>query len=177
VPRFVQRQRRAHEQSTDVYCRIRDKCACSLPVPASPWPMHASSRPCYSYVSTFQRTTTTLKSAEYAGPWPLAESPACNGARGNTTSLRTVHTSTVEYSYSYRLQGTVSRCCHRCSSLPGPRTMRRRGVCTHAPGSTSPRPCILPDSYPKFYCAKRRFSITSKYRHMHEVLNIDEIKN
>jgi hypothetical protein len=29
----------------------------------------------------------------------------------------------------------------------------------------------------KFYYAKRRFSITSKCRHMHEVLNVDEIKN
>jgi hypothetical protein len=24
---------------------------------------------------------------------------------------------------------------------------------------------------------KRRFSVTSKYQHMHEVLNVDEIKN
>jgi hypothetical protein len=30
---------------------------------------------------------------------------------------------------------------------------------------------------PKFYYAKRRFHITSKYRHMHGVLNVDEIKN
>jgi hypothetical protein len=28
---------------------------------------------------------------------------------------------------------------------------------------------------PKFYYAKRRFPITSKCRHMYEVLNIDEI--
>jgi hypothetical protein len=31
--------------------------------------------------------------------------------------------------------------------------------------------------FSKFYYAKRRFSITSKYQHMHEVLNVDEIKN
>jgi hypothetical protein len=31
--------------------------------------------------------------------------------------------------------------------------------------------------FPKFHRAKRRFPITSKCRHMHEVLNIDEIKN
>jgi hypothetical protein len=31
--------------------------------------------------------------------------------------------------------------------------------------------------FPKFHYAKRRFSITSKYRHMHGVLNVDEIKN
>jgi hypothetical protein len=30
---------------------------------------------------------------------------------------------------------------------------------------------------PKFYYAKRRFSITSKCRQMHGVLNVDEIKN
>jgi hypothetical protein len=31
--------------------------------------------------------------------------------------------------------------------------------------------------FSKFYYAKRRFSITSKCRHMHGVLNVDEIKN
>jgi hypothetical protein len=30
---------------------------------------------------------------------------------------------------------------------------------------------------PKFHYAKRRFSITSKYRHMYGVLNVDKIKN
>jgi hypothetical protein len=30
---------------------------------------------------------------------------------------------------------------------------------------------------PKFYYAKRRFFVTSKYRQMHGVLNVDEIKN
>jgi hypothetical protein len=38
-------------------------------------------------------------------------------------------------------------------------------------------PCLVPNSTPKFYYAKRRFSITSKCRQMHGVLNIDEIKN
>jgi hypothetical protein len=33
------------------------------------------------------------------------------------------------------------------------------------------------DLTPKFHYAKRRFSITSKYRHIYGVLNIDEIKN
>jgi hypothetical protein len=33
----------------------------------------------------------------------------------------------------------------------------------------------LPKFTPKFYYAKRRFSITSKYRHIYGVLNIDEI--
>jgi hypothetical protein len=37
-------------------------------------------------------------------------------------------------------------------------------------------PCLVPNSYPKFHYTKRRFSITSKCRHMHGVLNIDEIK-
>jgi hypothetical protein len=39
------------------------------------------------------------------------------------------------------------------------------------------RPSLDPKFFPKFYYAKRRFHITSKYRHMHGVLNIDEIKN
>jgi hypothetical protein len=30
---------------------------------------------------------------------------------------------------------------------------------------------------PKFYCVKRRLSITSKYWHIYGVLNVDEIKN
>jgi hypothetical protein len=40
-----------------------------------------------------------------------------------------------------------------------------------------PRPCLDPKFPPKFHYAKRRFSITSKCRHMHGVLNVDEIKN
>jgi hypothetical protein len=38
-------------------------------------------------------------------------------------------------------------------------------------------PCLVPNSISKFNYAKRRFPITSKYRQMHEVLNVDEIKN
>jgi hypothetical protein len=33
------------------------------------------------------------------------------------------------------------------------------------------------NSSPKFHYVKRRFLITSKYRQMHGVLNVDEIKN
>jgi hypothetical protein len=36
---------------------------------------------------------------------------------------------------------------------------------------------VYPISFPKFHYAKRRFSVTSKNRHMYEVLNVDEIKN
>jgi hypothetical protein len=39
------------------------------------------------------------------------------------------------------------------------------------------RPCLDAKFFPKFYCAKRRFLVTSKYRHMYRVLNVDEIKN
>jgi hypothetical protein len=39
------------------------------------------------------------------------------------------------------------------------------------------RPCLDAKYFPKFHYAKRRFPITSKYRHMHGVLNVDEIKN
>jgi hypothetical protein len=39
------------------------------------------------------------------------------------------------------------------------------------------RPCLVSKFSPKFYYAKRRFPITSKYRQMHGVLNVDEIKN
>jgi hypothetical protein len=35
----------------------------------------------------------------------------------------------------------------------------------------------FPNSPPKIHYAKRRFPITSKYRYMHGVLNVDEIKN
>jgi hypothetical protein len=38
-------------------------------------------------------------------------------------------------------------------------------------------PGLVPQIHPKFHYAKRRFSITSKCRHMHRVLNVDEIKN
>jgi hypothetical protein len=38
-------------------------------------------------------------------------------------------------------------------------------------------PCLGPSILPKFYYAKRRFSVTSKCRQMHGVLNVDEIKN
>jgi hypothetical protein len=38
-------------------------------------------------------------------------------------------------------------------------------------------PCLVLQFSPKFYYAKRRFSVTSKCRQMHGVLNVDEIKN
>jgi hypothetical protein len=38
-------------------------------------------------------------------------------------------------------------------------------------------PCLDAKYFSKFHYAKRRFSVTSKYRHMHGVLNVDEIKN
>jgi hypothetical protein len=38
-------------------------------------------------------------------------------------------------------------------------------------------PCLVPNFSPKFHYAKRRFPVTSKCRHMYEVLNVDEIKN
>jgi hypothetical protein len=40
-----------------------------------------------------------------------------------------------------------------------------------------PGACLDPKYFPKFHYAKRRFTITSKYRHMYGVLNVDEIKN
>jgi hypothetical protein len=36
---------------------------------------------------------------------------------------------------------------------------------------------LVPNFSPKFHYAKRRFPVTSKYRHMHGVLNVDKIKN
>jgi hypothetical protein len=39
------------------------------------------------------------------------------------------------------------------------------------------RPGLDSRIHPKFYCAKRRFLLTSKCRHIYGVLNIDEIKN
>jgi hypothetical protein len=36
-------------------------------------------------------------------------------------------------------------------------------------------PCLVPNFFLKFYYINRRFFVTSKYRHMYEVLNVDEI--
>jgi hypothetical protein len=58
-----------------------------------------------------------------------------------------------------------------------------RSFSNHCTGSVSgarrvePRACLDPKYFPKFYYAKRRFPITSKCRHIYEVLNVDEIKN
>jgi hypothetical protein len=38
-------------------------------------------------------------------------------------------------------------------------------------------PCLDPKYFPKLHYAKRRFPVTSKYRHMYGVVNVDEIKN
>jgi hypothetical protein len=38
-------------------------------------------------------------------------------------------------------------------------------------------PCLVPPILPKFHYVKRRFPVTSKYRQMHGVLNVDKIKN
>jgi hypothetical protein len=39
------------------------------------------------------------------------------------------------------------------------------------------RACLDPKYFLKFHYVKRRFLVTSKCRHMHGVLNVDEIKN
>jgi hypothetical protein len=36
---------------------------------------------------------------------------------------------------------------------------------------------LVPQFFSKFHYAKRRFPVTLKCRQMHEVLNVDEIKN
>jgi hypothetical protein len=41
----------------------------------------------------------------------------------------------------------------------------------------SKQACLVAPIFPKFYYAKRRFPVISKYRQMHEILNVDEIKN
>jgi hypothetical protein len=38
-------------------------------------------------------------------------------------------------------------------------------------------PGLVPQFSPKFHYVKRRFPVASKCRQMHEVLNVDEIKN
>jgi hypothetical protein len=43
--------------------------------------------------------------------------------------------------------------------------------------AAKPRACLVSQIHHKFYYAKRRFSITSKYRHIYGVLNVNEIKN
>jgi hypothetical protein len=72
-------------------------------------------------------------------------------------------------------------------SLEGSRKCRGGFPCTTSAQGLQPqvhngararaRICLDPKYFPKFYYAKRRFPITSKYRHMHAVLNVDEIKN
>jgi hypothetical protein len=53
--------------------------------------------------------------------------------------------------------------------------LKRRG--RSSPFKVHARPDLDIKFTPKFYYIKRRFSITSKYRHIYGVLNIDEIKN
>jgi hypothetical protein len=48
---------------------------------------------------------------------------------------------------------------------------------TRVSRAISIRACLLPKFSPKFHYIKRRFSVTSKCRHIYEILNIDEIKN
>jgi hypothetical protein len=67
-------------------------------------------------------------------------------------------------------------------SPPGLKTaasLEPGGICksSAAREHTYFRPGLVPNFSPKFYYAKRRFSVTSKYRHMYIVLNVDEIKN
>jgi hypothetical protein len=48
---------------------------------------------------------------------------------------------------------------------------------SHRCGAAQCRPCLVLKFTSKFYYVKRRFLITSKYRHMYGVLNVDKIKN
>jgi hypothetical protein len=57
---------------------------------------------------------------------------------------------------------------HQLAPFPLPaKPSRSRRLC----------PCLDTRFRLKFYYAKKRFSVTSKCRHMHEVSNVDEIKN
>jgi hypothetical protein len=53
----------------------------------------------------------------------------------------------------------------------------QEGRCNANNKQEAPVPCLDAKFFPKFYYAKRRFPVTSKYRHMYGVLNVDEIKN
>jgi hypothetical protein len=56
------------------------------------------------------------------------------------------------------------------------RACLRQGHLCH-PASFHFWPRLVHKFSPKFYYVKRRFSITSKCRQMHGLLNVDEIKN
>jgi hypothetical protein len=57
-----------------------------------------------------------------------------------------------------------------CTYLPGP--LRSFWLSAIAPG-----PCLDPKFHPQILLCKKKISIASKCRHMHVVLNIDEITN
>jgi hypothetical protein len=74
--------------------------------------------------------------------------------------------------------GSITTIARRRHSLTTPSSRSTASSKYDSGGLLLPtRPCLDAKFSPKFHYAKRRFSITSKCRHMHGVLNIDEIKN
>jgi hypothetical protein len=67
----------------------------------------------------------------------------------------------------------------RTGSSEGAGRIVQEGCCLVGKGAqvNSAGPGLDPKFFLKFHYVKRRFSITSKCWQMHEVLNLDEIKN
>jgi hypothetical protein len=58
-----------------------------------------------------------------------------------------------------------------------PRSRVQREKKLESGGKIELKPWFSSTILPKFHYAKRRFLVTSKCRQIHEVLNVDEIKN
>jgi hypothetical protein len=48
---------------------------------------------------------------------------------------------------------------------------------THVAGQSKLRPCLVHKFFSQILLCKKKIPITSKYRHMYVVLNVDKIKN
>jgi hypothetical protein len=104
-----------------------------------------------------------------------APRPSCRVAVGRCQRLRW-RKETEGAALQWSSSGDAAPDEESVAAIPGG-TERVRGVAPPRCQVSSLTPCLDTEFLPKFHYAKRRFPIISKCRHMHGVLNVDEIKN
>jgi hypothetical protein len=149
------------------HVRGRDRC---IPYASNFFPPEKAGRAvrpqdvsCHAHLPSSPSLTAQRSTSESPGS---AQPRAGIGADGNKCCARLM-------SYT-RTPGPARETTPAASSTPA-----RTGSPTadRADRGTSPGSRLVANFSLKFYCIKRRFPVISKYRHIHGVLNIDEIKN
>jgi hypothetical protein len=125
--------------------------------------------------STHYTVTTCSGESTYTVPWPMPPCIMHGRVREHQCRSITVSDRLTTGPFLPRVPAHSSLVCH--PPAYGVRRTPPSDPCVVIPTGQGLGPCLDPKFHPKFHYAKRRFSVTSKCRHIYRVLNVDEIKN